>query len=426
LNNRTNIDQRLVSAQDEKLTDEERKTAAELKQKMSLEELQKAKGIYKKFEGEGSYENGYTNVVKLERHIDTDNPPADYQLMLKSYIEGPGTQEKKGDKMFGYAIGTGVSGVKNKVEKGVLDVVKKVSANHLEKGVMIEKLTLDTFGFSRGAAAARNFIHEALLEANSVAQQLKDKGYQVGKVEVCFAGLYDTVSSHGLSFSDDTRALNLDAVSHAKKVIHLVAADEHRENFSLTTIKSADGKGREIYLPGVHSDVGGSYRDGASEDQDIYWTMGAQAEEETKKQIEELVAAGWYTKDELKVKQSLHERGAKHIVKEVNLHAKRSSIHNHYHRIPLHTMAKFAREEKIVLNPRLDKDEVVPEELSTVKQEIERYVDSTSHSSAADWHHNEPWLRKLRHEYFHFSARLEIGNGPRFIDGKRQRIYYDG
>ena len=275
-------------------------------------------------------------------------------------------------------------------------------------------------------------IHEALLEANSVAQQLKDKGYQVGKVEVCFAGLYDTVSSHGLSFSDDTRALNLDAVSHAKKVIHLVAADEHRENFSLTTIKSADGKGREIYLPGVHSDVGGSYRDGASEDQDIYWTMGAQAEEETKKQMEELVAAGWYTKEELAVKQSLLERGAKHTVKEVNLHAKRSSIHNHYSRIPLHIMAKFARENNIAIKRKLEKNEDIPIELSTAQQAIHEYVDKHKGkgaytSKSDDWQDKKlTWLPALRHNYFHFSARLEIGNGPRFKDGKRTRQYYDG
>jgi len=432
LNNRTNIDQRLISVSEDKLTDEERKAAADLKMKMTIEDLEKTKGIYKKYEGVGSYENGYTNVVKMERHVDTSARPAGYQLMLKTYIEGPGTRDKKSDKMFGYALGTGVSGIKNKVEQGVVDVVKKVKANHLDKETRVEKLTLDVFGFSRGAAAARNFIHEALLEAKSVEQQLKDNGYKVDKVEVCFAGLFDTVSSHGLSFSNDTSTLNLDAVSHAKEVVQLAAADEHRENFSLTTIKSAGGNGREIYLPGVHSDVGGSYRDGASEDQDIYWTMGVHGEEEAGKQIEELVAAGWYTKNEITLKRSIHDRGGKHTVKEVNLHATRNGIHSHYSRIPLHIMAKYARDNNIIFKGDLDRDEKIPSELGTAQQEIQQYVaghDSKGSfsSKASHWHGNSiSWLPRVRHDYFHFSARLEFGNGPRFIDGKRQRMTYDG
>ncbi|MBL1259854.1 MAG: hypothetical protein COB33_004890 [Thiotrichaceae bacterium] len=38
---------------------------------------------------------------------------------------------------------------------------------------MIKALTRDLFGFSRGAAGARNFIHEALFEATSVALTTK-------------------------------------------------------------------------------------------------------------------------------------------------------------------------------------------------------------------------------------------------------------
>ena len=47
--------------------------------------------------------------------------------------------------------------------------------------------------------------------------------------------------------------------------MHLVAAEEHRKNVSLTDIASAGSKGRELFLPGVHSDIGGDYRDEASE-----------------------------------------------------------------------------------------------------------------------------------------------------------------
>lgn len=437
LNNRTNIDQRLVSSSDDKLTEEERKLAAELKEKMSPEDIQKAKGIYKKYEGQGSYENGYTNIAKMERHVDTTSPPAGYQSGLKSYIEGPGTRDVQSDKMLGFAVGVGISGVKKKVEKGVLDVVKKIAAKHADRNVIIEKLTLDTFGFSRGAAAARNFIHEALLEADSIAQRLKDKGYKVDQVVICFAGLYDTVASHGIKFSDDTAALKLNAVTHAKKVIQLAAADEHRENFSLTTITSAGAKGCEIYLPGVHSDIGGSYREGANEDHDIFWTMSASGADDANRHCQELIQQGWYKEGELTIAESRYQAGGgKHSVREVNVRAKRGPIGNQYSRIPLHIMARFVREEGLSFTSRLDKDEVIPDDLSGARREIETHVNNAlgqpppsaqqAHLRAAYWHRIDDKLKGLRHKYFHFSARLSFGNGPRYINGKRQRMYYDG
>jgi len=437
LNNRTNIDQRLLSVSEDKLTAEERQLAAELKGKMSSEQIAEAKRTYRKYEGQGSYENGYTNIAKMERHIDTASPPAGYQSALKSYIEGPGTRDLQSDKMFGFAIGMGISGVKNKVAKGVLDVVKKIAAKHTDKDTHIEKLTLDTFGFSRGAAAARSFIHEALLEAESVAERLKGKGYKVGKVDVCFAGLYDTVSSHGIKFSDDTAALNLDAVAHAKKVIHLVAADEHRENFSLTTITSAGAKGSEIYLPGVHSDIGGSYRDGAMEHHDVFWSMSATAAEDAKRDCEALIAAGWYKEHELRMKESWSQAGGgKHGVREVNVSATRGPISNQYSRIPLHIMARVVEEEKLAFHEMFYLENEIPPELSTIKEKLDAHAGrelgepppstGEAHTRAAYWHRNEGWLKDLRYRYFHFSARLEVGNGPRFIEGQRRRMYYGG
>jgi hypothetical protein len=352
---------------------------------------------------------------------------------LATYVEGPGTMDKKRDRLLGYALGIKKSGVENKVEKGLLDVTGKIRSSNPDKDVIIELITLDVFGFSRGAAAARNFIHEALLEANSVANQLKEKGYKVGKTEVCLAGLYDTVSSHGISFNDDTGKLKLDAVSHAQDVVQLAAADEHRANFSLTNIKSANGKGREIYLPGVHSDVGGSYRDGASEDQKIFWKMGSHSEEIVNQQRQELIDAGWYKDDELTVKSYFRTRGRGARVKVAVLHARRDSISNQYSRITLHVMADFARENKIEIKSAIQRKEKVPAGLGSVQDSIKAYVDKHkgkgANTSRADhWHDKDKpsWLPDLRHDYFHFSARLGIGNDPRIENGKRQRKVING
>ncbi len=427
LNNRTNIEQRLVSADAKSLTEEERVTAAELKNKMSDEELIAAKGIYKKRSGTSSYENGFTNVVKLERYIETE-PTELYEIVLASYIEGAGTQDKGKDKMRGYAIGTGPTGVWKKVEKGMEDVVNQIKNNHINKKIKIEKFTLDVFGFSRGAATARTFIFQALLDSESIKQNLLNLGYEIGKTEVCFAGLYDTVSSHGLSFTNDTGALKLDAVAHAKEALHLAAADEHRENFSLTDIRSA-GNGVQIFLPGVHSDIGGSYREGVGEDHDIFWTMGKNAEERANQDKASLVAAGWYKEDEISMDLGCIGRND---TPQVNLHATRDSISNLYSRIPLQLMAKFARRNEISIKGRLESVENIPSALVTVKQEVDAYVSKHEGKGAfssqpQDWHDSDrSWLRDLRYGYFHFSARLEIGNGPNFENGRRVRQYLDG
>ncbi|VAW87348.1 hypothetical protein MNBD_GAMMA18-282, partial [hydrothermal vent metagenome] len=235
------------------------------------------------------------------------------------------------------------------------------------------------------------------------------------------------VSSHGLSFSNDTGALNLDAVIHAQNVVQLTAADEHRKNFSLTDIESAGGNGQEIFLPGVHSDIGAGYRDGEGESQVVLWASGVfTALKKAEKERNRLVAAKWYKAEELTL-LATHNNG-------VLLQAARDSISNRYSRIPLHIMADLAREpeNKISFDDRLDGREKIPPALELAQQEIKAYVDQHKGkgcrtSEAAHWHDNErSWLRDLRYGYFHFSAKLAFGHGPRYIGGQRRRMTYGG
>ena len=377
-----------------------------------------------------SYESDFTNVAKMEPHVDTIEPPSGYQHILKTYIEGPGTTDNEDDSMVGYGIGLGVTGVRAKVKKGILDVVTKIDKKLLTpEKIVIDLLTLDLFGFSRGAAGARSFIHEALFGDNSIAEQLKERGYTVGKVEVCFVGLYDTVSSHGLRFSNDTATLSLDAIVHAKSVLHLVAADEHRENFSLTDITSAKGNGREIYLPGVHSDVGGSYNDGKPEDHVIFAGGGYEASA-ARHDRAQLITAGWGDENEIPI--LLEDSGD---TASVTVKMDRKAISNHYSKIPLHIMARAAREHKLVFKVKLDRKEKIPEELTELikaRDMIHAYIDSATsklgrEEQSAYWLNNkEQWLKDLRHKHLHFSAKHEFGLKPRFKDGKRHRQTYDG
>lgn len=383
-----------------------------------------------------SYENDFTNVNKMELHVDIAGaPPPGYDFLLATYIEGPGTTNNGSDSTLGYGIGMGATGVREKVKKGVLDVVNKIGEKLPDKAEnIIDRLTLDVFGFSRGAAAARNFIHEALFGSAALRTQLEAQGYTLAPtgpdtgVDVCFAGLFDTVSSYGLGFifgdGNNTKSLKLHAVKHAKTVLHLVAAEEHRENFSLTDITSAGKKGREIYLPGVHSDVGGSYCNAKPEEHAIYAGRDAQRAAEDRAQ---LLAAGWFREREI----TLNEFGS---IEEdfVTLRVNRATISNGYSRIPLHIMARFARDNGIVFRNDLDRAEEIPPELCAingvdgVKEKIDAYIANTPQSKAEDWHHSEAWLRSLRHNHLHFSAKHEFGLKPRYIKGKRCRLIYDG
>ena len=114
------------------------------------------------------------------------------------------------------------------------------------------------FGFSRGAPAARHFV-SLLNDSNPLAARL---GIPQAKVTIKFVGVFDTVSSVGYE-------LGLDLKGVPQKVVHLVAANEYRKNFSLTDITSSveAGVGYELVLPGVHSNIGGSYGEVTDEEE---------------------------------------------------------------------------------------------------------------------------------------------------------------
>lgn len=98
-------------------------------------------------------------------------------------------------------------------------------------------------------------------------------------------------------------------MKNAKFVFQICAADEFRENFSLTNINSAGLYGLEFTLPRVHSDIGGSYVDGEKEVSVLYCQKGSiindiffNIEEECKKFKEILIDEGWYKDEELEIK----------------------------------------------------------------------------------------------------------------------------
>lgn len=137
----------------------------------------------------------------------------------------------------------------------------------------IKKAWVNVFGFSRGAAVARVFVHKFV---NEWAAGGRLAGIPC---EVNFMGLFDTVASVGAP--ESVRAtLNLESfdghwawADHGaldipptvKRCVHFFSIHEQRRSFPLDTIRQGPdypgglSKRLEVAYPGVHSDVGGGY-----------------------------------------------------------------------------------------------------------------------------------------------------------------------
>ena len=100
-----------------------------------------------------SYFNEFSNVARLDEYVDQSSAPG-YDFYVKVYIEGIGTLDGQSDDQIGVISGRLGTGVDKKVTKGLMKAVERVLRT-IPAGSTIELLSVDTFGFSRGAAAAR-------------------------------------------------------------------------------------------------------------------------------------------------------------------------------------------------------------------------------------------------------------------------------
>lgn len=170
-----------------------------------------------------------TNIAKLSRLY--AGPGASVKAI---YVPGIGTQAAECDSLLGSALGRGRTGVLARVESALAQV-RQVAIGG--------PVTVDLFGFSRGAAAARHC-------ANLLTQL---PGVRVG-----FVGLFDTVVAVA---GPAKLQLHLDP-ARFPDVVHLVARDEYREHFALTHVCAGH---LELEVPGAHSDIGGGYFDHSRE-----------------------------------------------------------------------------------------------------------------------------------------------------------------
>lgn len=370
-----------------------------------------------------SYYNAWSNIARLSDA---------YPDKLAVYVDGIGTETEKKDSVLGAGFGTAFifegAGILDKVKEGCQKLADVTLNSNMKQ---IDTLYLDVFGFSRGAAAARVFLDEISKKAYPLSINQKNKGgylgyylakndIKVSLVKVRFLGLFDTVSSYSAlvsprpDFDNDTKELPLNNLAKAKTVMHFTAADEHRNNFSLT--KTSVCKEREF--PGVHSDVGGSYNDGI----EVVEVIEKNYKSYLEKLSEKLVNQSWYREEQLKISYF----GPQHELKGTR------ELKNTYSYIPLHFMAEAA----IAQNVPLKKEKLEIEKYSIsndsllvrVKERLHPYVFGNGQPYHFKWygdihkkykgvkegHRNfevyqqelqeQKDLRKLRNEYLHWSA----------------------
>ncbi|WP_339699435.1 DUF2235 domain-containing protein [uncultured Marixanthomonas sp.] len=380
-----------------------------------------------------SFENYYSNIARMEPYYENLN--TDKLITFKLYIEGIGTEDFEEDSTLGGGFGTGSTGIRAKVEKACEQIVNITKKKGVEN---INTLTIDVFGFSRGAAAARNLVHEVSkpFQAEKVmythnrtgsarkttipekprhghlGKELKNSGIPLRMLIVRFVGIYDTVSSHGagvvFSYDNDTEALGLDAIRKAQFTLHLTAADEHRKNFSLTNIRSAlqSGRGKEFSLPGVHGDLGGSYNNGEVEKRRFAYYERDFA-----------IDQGWYSPEQLEVVRWDRNGMTPSVIEGTR------TLPNTYTHIPLSVMASFTAQKHLPLKAeQLKSAYAIPPALTPLKNRIDEYV--LNNGEPLDFENDEDklLLKPIRHDFLHFSARFgSLTMGPRRKFWSRER-----
>lgn len=344
----------------------------------------------KKRPGEkSSYGNDKSNIGLMY-----ENLPAGH---VKVYLDGIGTKRYQKDRVVGKASGTDDYGIDARVREAFEKVVK--DADFKLKGEKPQYVTLNVFGFSRGAAAARNFIHLVNTQPELF------KGWNFGKgitkknrgISINFVGLFDTVASYGANFYNDTGDLHLNfEAGYANKVVHLVALDEYRANFSLTNINSAlrlnsrDGKGRmgyELRIPGAHSDVGGGYLS-PNEQRDLGDINNYSASHRSF-----IFSKGWYSPSQQIGSSVVYRR----------------SVNVQFHKVALAIMLDKARHYARLNIPegivQVSGADDVSQTIRNIQGILRQWAKDESHTIwDLDGNQNQQWARWVRNTMIHYSV----------------------
>jgi uncharacterized protein (DUF2235 family) len=249
-----------------------------------------------------------TNVVKLYNAVTGSDAGGTEQL--RYYHSGVGTDPGWFDKLTGGSLGVGL-------DRNIMSAYRYI-CDHYEPG---DEIYL--FGFSRGAYTVRSLagligscgvlVTTGLPDAEmwKRVQRLFKEGYREGGEQarkaaraawaaqgwkfhapavggqkpIHFLGVWDTVGALGipdnmalLNLLDDVRAHSFhdtELGGSIKTARHAVAIDEMRATFQPTLWTNAKDHPdvKQIWFPGVHSDVGGGYKETGLADGALKWML---------------------------------------------------------------------------------------------------------------------------------------------------------
>jgi hypothetical protein len=386
-------------------------------------ELGEAKRTGKEYKGIAlpiTSSNSVSNVAMLEYLYDKFSK----KYVDTVYIEGVGVSSIGVIDPEGLAIGTGDNGIEMKVNKAIRNVGNRITEKEGIDANSRINLHIDVFGFSRGAAAARFLVSQISGSQRIViALKLLLKKIYLHAVTIEFVGLYDTVSSHGYSFGNDVKTLDLNAIKKSKKVFQICATDEFRKKFALTNIKSAGKNGTEIFLPGCHTDIGGGYLDGEDSTEKVNLNGLEWGEREPVDLLEmgydlcSFMRFGWIGGENKYTQETEHSlfSSKKTYNLKFNSYAKKG-----YSAITYELMKESACE----LREKMFKDIVettIPEELNFVKDNA---FDCTSVRKSREIFYED--YPKLTKDWLHFSSKGGLINNPRVVNNFFEREVHDG
>ncbi len=216
-----------------------------------------------------------SNVYRLFQSLKMNNE------QIGRYYPGVGSQENDDNsirKAFGGVTGAGARRIRL---TAYLDFIQNYQIGD----------RLYIFGFSRGAAIARtlaNHIAENGVPENVTAkfirqlfrddllEEVKCKGKK-HEVKIEMLGVWDTVAAFGNPLTHINLFKNLTVAPNVESAYHLVSIDEDRQPFQVS-LMNYEKRINEIWFPGVHSDVGGSYPDHQLADVSLQFMMNRASE----------------------------------------------------------------------------------------------------------------------------------------------------
>jgi uncharacterized protein (DUF2235 family) len=238
-----------------------------------------------------------TNIEKIARTVETDLRQTEGVQQLVLYVSGVGSGSYAADRILGGAFGLGLSA-------NIVNAYRFLALNYKPGDEVF------VFGFSRGAYTARSLCgmigRVGLLTREAlVADQLDEavKRYKAGadgadafevspadfKTRYChpdatvrLLGVFDTVGALGVPGAVRRKHQFHDVrlgstVTWARQAL---AVDERRLKFEPCLWEATDdaraadeksGRVEQVWFSGVHSDVGGGYRETGLSDTTLLW-----------------------------------------------------------------------------------------------------------------------------------------------------------